>query len=265
MTDEAFEAEVASWMKLLTANQRKIWRGVFAKGKAKTLVTVARAAGATHILFVHHGNAVGAATSPTGSADVAEQQAGMLTRELSNQGMAQSMVARQAWFGRLPVRSVILASPARCAQQTAMQMSGRASATGEEIEGNAPPVIVEALLPVGLVPEAESLFAHNGYGPLRAFLDEEGGERSFGTYAEICCDALCSTFRAKGKQREAATYIAVFGQAVYLNAVAHAVACAAGAPTSVLEPMLDADLGEAEGLLVPLHGGPVIQHLKRPL
>ena len=32
----------------------------------------------------------------------------------------------------------------------------------------------------------------------------------------------------------------------------------------VIEPLLDFDVGEAEGILVPLYGGPGIQHLKRP-
>ena len=60
-------------------------------------------------------------------------------------------------------------------------------------------------------------------------------------------------------------YIGVFGHAVFLNAVAHALASATGAPPEVLDAMLECNLGEAEGLLVPLYGGPVIQHLKRPL
>jgi len=60
------------------------------------------------------------------------------------------------------------------------------------------------------------------------------------------------------------TYIPIVGDAVFLNAVAHAVASAAGAPATTLEPLLDFNLGEAEAILVPLFGGPLVQHLKRP-
>jgi len=60
------------------------------------------------------------------------------------------------------------------------------------------------------------------------------------------------------------TYIPIVGDAVFLTAVAHAVASAAGAPATTLERLLDFNLGEAEAILVPLFGGPSVQHLKRP-
>lgn len=45
---------------------------------------------------------------------------------------------------------------------------------------------------------------------------------------------------------------ALFGHAVFLNSIAHAVAVAAGAPQEGIDLILDLDLGETEGILVPL-------------
>jgi len=62
-------------------------------------------------------------------------------------------------------------------------------------------------------------------------------------------------------------YVAIFGSRIFLNAIAHAIGCAAGAPLAVLDAMLDIQLEEAEAILVPLFGGvhaTAIQHLKRP-
>jgi broad specificity phosphatase PhoE len=59
------------------------------------------------------------------------------------------------------------------------------------------------------------------------------------------------------------TYIPVFGHAVFISAVAHAVACAAGSPEHSIEALLDMHVGEAEAVLVPLYGTPT-QLLRRP-
>jgi len=288
MSDEDFEEEVAKWVRLLTDNQRAIWRKVFAKGNALSFVSTARAAGATHILFVHHGACQASEVSPNVHGTVAtghefgvgevlqpleeSLKAADAARPLTNQGTAQCMVAREEWFGRLPVRSVILSSPAVRAKQTALHMAGRAdpvqmSAGAKEPDSHAPLVLVEKLHPcvTAGTGSCEELFAQKGFVPLRSYLDAEMGEQAFGLYAEAACKELAASFRAHGKGREKATYVSIFGQAVYINAIAHAVACAAGAPTEVLDPLLDFDLGEAEGILIPLFGGPPIQHLKRPL
>lgn len=134
------------------------------------------------------------------------------------------------------------------------------------MEGAPPLVVIESMHPHGHQPEAEELYAQKGCAPLRTYLDAEGGETAMGRYAEITCRELASRFRqsGKGQPRDHATYIAAFGQPVFINATAHAVACAAGAPVDVLDAMLDIDLSEAEGMLVPLFGGPAIQHLSRP-
>ena len=141
-----------------------------------------------------------------------------------------------------------------------MHMSGRALPSGA-MDPDAPPlVLVESLHPHSSAhAHCELLFAQQGVAPLRAYLDSEGGEESFGRYAEAAADELTTLFRAHGKGREQGTYIAAFGQSVFLNAVAHAVAAAAGAPTEILDKVLEIELGEAEGILVPLFGGPVVQ------
>ena len=46
LEDEAFEAEVASWMAALTANQRRMWRDAHSKGHARQFVVAARASAA---------------------------------------------------------------------------------------------------------------------------------------------------------------------------------------------------------------------------
>ena len=87
---------------------------------------------------------------------------------------------------------------------------------------------------------------------------------AFGTYAEHVCAELDAKYRASGGGREKGTYMAAFGHAVFLNMAAYAVAVAASASAEALEHLLDIDLGEAEGILVPLYGG-AVQHLQRPL
>ena len=65
---------------------------------------------------------------------------------------------------------------------------------------------------------------------------------------------------------ERATYVPVFGHTCYLNAVAYAVATAAGMEADSLDALLEVDLGDCEGLLVPLYAmGKSAIHLKRPL
>jgi len=109
--------------------------------------------------------------------------------------------------------------------------------------------------------------------PLRALLDADGGESAFGRHAEAACEALASSlrhavkqnFKATGK-REAATYISVFGHSGYVDALAYAIAAASGMRAADLDKMLNLELGDAEGVLVPLYAdGRGAVHLKRPI
>ena len=133
MSEADFETEVAKWTKILTENQRKVWRSCYARGHAASFVTASRASGATHALFVVNGHTAVPSTPPpplaTGGVDanaVFERKALDLARELTDRGTAQCMVARTEWFGRLPVKATILASPATRCCASAMHMSGQA-------------------------------------------------------------------------------------------------------------------------------------------
>lgn len=205
LADADFEAEMAKLSTLLTNNQRNLWRSIFCRSHANTFVTAARAAGATHALFIQHANcheAEGddAATRSLGSALGLEMGDASALREsdgairLTNRGSAQCMVARDEWFGRLPVRPVVLCSPAKRTIETAMHMSGLAAA---------PPLVeIESMHPVGVHQTCEEIFVQKGRaGPLRAFLDVEGGETAFSSYAESVCEELAAKFREQGGGR----------------------------------------------------------------
>ena len=63
-----------------------------------------------------------------------------------------------------------------------------------------------------------------------------------------------------------ATYVAAFGHPGFVTSVAYAVATAAGVDGAALDTMLDLDLDDSDGILVPLYGdGKQPLHLKRPL
>ena len=127
-------------------------------------------------------------------------------------------------------------------------------------------LVCERLHPHGQSAAAEELFQQKGEGPLRLLLDAEGGESAFGLYNEAACAELTQKFRAIEDGREKDTYVAVFGHAGFLHSVAYSVATAAGIDAEALERLLDIELGEAEGVLVPLYGaGKSAIHLKRPM
>ena len=54
--------------------------------------------------------------------------------------------------------------------------------------------------------------------------------------------------------------LAVFGHAVFLNAIAYKVAQAAGASEAMRAALLDMDLGETEGIRIDLTGGDVAKY-----
>ena len=265
LSDADFEAEIAKWMALLTANQRAIWRGCYGRGHARELVIAARAAGATHALFVQHAHVDPAATAtPTGAGASAAGRAVALT----NRGSAQCMVARDEWFGRLPVRRMLLTSPALCVRETALHMSGQAHLLEGGVPSDAAPLLtIESLHPgSGGHAVAEEIGQQKLGLPLRELLDAEGGETAFGLYAEAACEEITAKFRAIDDKSERATYVAAFGHPGFVTSVAYAVATAAGVDGAALDTMLDLDLDDSDGILVPLYGdGKQPLHLKRPL
>jgi len=247
---------------------------------ADALVASAKLVGATHIVFIRHANA---APLPSSAPKRVDKPHGWKMddqkRALTPKGKTQCEAAA-GWFTKLPVR-LMLSSPARRATETAVGM-------GIEPNGQTLPLLmVEALHPAGQEETCETLFETRGYGPLRGFYDAEGGTDAFTQYAEkvvlgmkdrlggdgasyeqvaaVESDELMKrVVQTVAAQAPAGTHVAVFGHAVFLNAVAHAVCVAAGAPQSALDMVMDMDLGETEGILVPLHydAGQAVEHCK---
>ena len=126
-----------------------------------------------------------------------------------------------------------------------------------------PLLMVESLHPAGQEEEAETLFEQRGYGPLRGFYEAEdfGGACCFRRYIDRVCLELSQRLGQLTPGPEG--HVALFGHAVFLNSVAHAVATAAGCPEPSLQLILDMDLGEAQGISVPVGGGgEAVRHLK---
>ena len=273
MDEAEFEAEVAKWMAALTKNQRQIWRGCYTRGNAHQFVIAGRAAGATHVLFVQHAHTTAPQALVTGGSPPAE---GGDEVKLTNRGTAQCMVARDEWFGRLPVRRALLTSPEMCTKETALHMAGIGELVDEGVAASGgDPLLVCPTLgrqdPHSICGELER---QKGQAPLHEVLDAEGGETAFGLYAEACAKELTNKLRdsieagkaeSGGLAREKETYISVFGHQTYLHATAYAVGTAAGIKAEALDDLLNINLGEAEGILVPLYGiGKAAIHLKRP-
>ena len=159
-------------------------------------------------------------------------------------------------------------------------MKGHALITSDA-HGRAHRILVsEALSPSSPASSCGALVEQKmGKAPLRALLDSDGGEHSFGLFAEAACAELTSHLRASiddahraagshtgvSPRREKGTYITLFGHGPYLQSVGYAVAIAAGMRPVELDALLDIELGDAEGVLVPLYGlGKPAIHLKRP-
>ena len=104
------------------------------------------------------------------------------------------MVARDEWFGRLPVRKVMLSSPALRTRETALHMAGKAELLSAP-SAEQPLLIIDALHPSGQSDICEEIFKQKGDAPLRAHLDADGGETAFSLYAEATCEELTAKFR----------------------------------------------------------------------
>jgi len=249
-TEDELLAQCNQMLATLQKNQRKGWRRLFIKKDAANLVMAARASGLTHIVFVRHANCDSLephvdVSSPEGT-KFADQK-----RRLTNRGQAQCVAANAAWFGSCPTRATFVSSPAVRSRESATHMRNPQESKPAEV------LTIESLHYSGQSKICEEYFAQRGHGPLRDFLELDGAETAFGQYAQQVCAELAIKFRLSSAMHENGTYLAVFGHGVFLNAVAYAVATAAGCAESELEALLDMDPGEAEGVLVPLYGGGV--------
>jgi hypothetical protein len=222
---------------------------------------------------------------------------------LTHRGTAQCMAVRRGWFARMPIRPMLLTSPARCARETALHVAGRldeASALADEsspagrrggraartlhMDGvtpeKAPPLCVcETLSPAAPPAACAELVRQKAQQrepgadaiapPLRTLLNADGGEAAFGNYAANACAEIAAELRRvtppPGAKRPKETYVSIFGHAGYVHAIGHAIAAASGMEASHLDAMIDLDLRDVDGLLVPLYGaGKTAIHLKRP-
>ena len=123
--------------------------------------------------------------------------------------------------------------------------------------------MVESVHPAGMSETCESLFETRGYGPLSSFFQVEGGEAAFLDYGEQVCREVTTTLRGPGFSEgagDSGDCLALFGHAVFLNAIAFIIACAAGATKSDQDMLLELDLGETQGILINLGDGSM-QHM----
>lgn len=178
-------------------------------------------------------------------------------RCLTQKGYDQCSQASDAWFKHLPLRA-ILSSPARRAAETAMRMMA-AYETEESKRESLYLRMVESSHPAGMSETCESLFETMGYAPLQNFFDAENGEQAFMDYADRVCEEMGRAMNGPAFAETAAategTCIALFGHAVFLNAIAYKVAQAAGSSDEMKKYLLSMDLGETQGIFIDLATG----------
>lgn len=207
--------------------------------------------GIQKLLFIRHANA----NAIVGKSRIDEPHDWKFrdqTRTLSAKGKDQCDSNRFIVNG-LNVRAN-LTSPARRASDTAALM------TLDPKGGDIFLRMVESLHPAGMSAICEDLFDGMGYGPLRKFFAAEQGQDAFEMYAKAVCDELAA--KSGGPAISSISdgdSFAIFGHAVFLNAIVYVMANACG--VSDLDLILDADLGEAEGLLLDINMKTII-HLK---
>ncbi|GMH65324.1 hypothetical protein TrRE_jg9221 [Triparma retinervis] len=214
-------------------------------GQALDLVAAAKAAGITSMCFVRHANSAGL---HEGAAKRAEKPHDWKfddqMRVLTKKGMEQCEASSAAYFKALPLRA-ILSSPARRASETAMRMMANYETEETKVESLYLRMVTSSH-PAGMSTVCEDLFDSMGYGPLRGFFAAEGGEEAFQAYGDTVCGEMSATLAGPGftEAGGAGSCVALFGHAVFLNAIAFKVAQAAGASDEMKNVLLDMDLGE---------------------
>jgi len=232
-----------------------------AAGKASTaLGNTLAAAGVKKVVLIRHANAkprdpeaaaieAGAVLKPdTPFANA--WTVGDLTRELQPKGEEQAVAAR-AWFDTFSVRAVIVSEATRAIKTKDIMTSDRFPAGGPGC------MTLHTLHPARSgTPKCEKMFDKLGYGTLNTYYADtsvegcEGqGKVVFREYMDKVTQELHeligagkANFPAKGDT------IAVFGHAVFLNAVAVSVAEAMGI-TDAEAAVAKLELGEAQGIL----------------
>lgn len=226
------------------------------------LGAVLSGAGITKVVMIRHANAkprdLEAAAAEAGAASVLKPDTpfanawtvGDLKRELTDKGAEQAGEAGK-WLAAHSLRAVI------CSEAV------RATATKEIMTGGAYPPGGPACLTLHTLhparsgtPDCEKMFDKLGYGTLNTYFSDrtvEGCEgkgraifRNYITKVSGELHALISAGMANFPP--GGDTVAVFGHAVFLNAVAVAVAEAQGIPRAE-ELVAVLELGEAQGIL----------------
>ncbi|GMH61300.1 hypothetical protein TrLO_g8715 [Triparma laevis f. longispina] len=225
-------------------------------GSASDLVTACKATGITHACLVRHASS---APLREGAAKRAEKPHDWKfddqMRVLTPKGINQCEAASSAWFKSLDLRA-ILSSPARRASETAMRMMAAYEEDGKPVDSLYLRMVASSH-PAGMSEVCESLFETMGYGPLRTFFAAEGGEQAFQEYGDNVCAEMSTTMTGPsfGEAGSAGTCIALFGHAVFLNAIAFKIAQASNMNDENKDKLLDLDLGETEGIYINLEDG----------
>ena len=110
LDDETFDKETAKWMASLHRNQRALWRGAYAKGRARDFVVAARAARATHVVFVIHAHANGMEPPPTGPALAAALPTIATTVEVKTSSIGLVPSSSQSELTLTPTEPLVLPS-----------------------------------------------------------------------------------------------------------------------------------------------------------
>ena len=221
--------------------------------------------GVTKLLFIRHANSL-----PISGANRQDQPHDWKfrdqTRLLSDKGKDQCLTNRSL-ITEFEIKAN-LTSPARRASETAARLT--IGPGGGDIFLR----MIESLHPAGMSATCEDLFDSMGYGPvrffysftpsipyflvrllyvhdfqLRKFFEVDGGRDAFLAYANnVCAELAAKTSGPAIAGVSCGDTIAIFGHAVFLNAVAFVIADYWGFPD--VDFILDVDLGEAEVLVI---------------
>lgn len=180
-------------------------------------------------------------------------------RPLTELGGQQCQAAR-GWFLGYPMRleekkTALIASGARRATETLSLMAERDVCVSI--------LMCPSLHPAGIAPVMEGMFTTIGYGAIEQYLKDEAGQAAVAEYAEIVCGEIANTVAGLGVGQDTA---AVFGHAVFLNAVALYMVGGVPGQAAIDAPwytprdgevgsLMAVDLGEAQGLLFDLATG----------
>jgi hypothetical protein len=198
--------------------------------------------GIDFLLFVRHANAEPPKSGTPARKDVPHDwKRNDQMRPLSKKGKTQC-VEKASILKGLHIR-INLSSPARRASETAALLTLDPSGGGDISLR-----MVETLHPAGMSDTCEDLFDEMGYGPLSKYFAVMGGKEAFFTYGEKVCEEMNMKISGPAVGSMLGDSMAIFGHAVFINAVAFIAATQWN--ISNASDILEYDLGEADAILV---------------